>query len=175
MTINKKERGLSFHEAAKMMGTSNVKLLEFLRERKILFVHRNRNVPYSEILKKGWFIVFEQRIVTDEYDITAPVVRLTELGYKKIKEMVYEDCEILNTYNNETFYLIFYKILSKRLSEFYIDLTLEKTKEYFRRYCITFNKRGTTTFIVFAYIKGERVKILTYNTSTKTINKNVGN
>ena len=44
------ERNLSFHEAAKILGTSNVKLLELLRKKQILFKKGNRNLPYDKFL-----------------------------------------------------------------------------------------------------------------------------
>lgn len=163
------KRNLSFHESAKLIGTSNVKLLEFLRQKEILFKENKRNLPYSKYLNKGWFNISESNVENEGFSAIIPIVRITPKGFEEIKNLVLDDGNILNFYNDETFWIVIKKELLKRLLTLNIKVDEKNLQEYLKRNCMTFNKRDTKIFTIFTFIEHERVDLITYNTDTKKI------
>lgn len=79
---------LSFHEAAKMLQTTNVKLLNFLRDQKIMFRSNNTNLPYQKYIE--WFFVKPVKLDNRDIPITVPIIRIRAEGFEKIKA-IYEN------------------------------------------------------------------------------------
>lgn len=76
-------KNFSFHEVGKMLGISNIKLINFLNKKKMLFKSNERNLPYQIYIKKGFFKVF----YVEKNEKFFPMIRITQDGFKNIKDL----------------------------------------------------------------------------------------
>lgn len=118
----KSERNLTFHETAKILGTSNVKLLELLREKEILFKMGNRNLPIDKYISKGWFEVYKADIGNSNFIGSVPIVRITNKGFDEIKKLALSNPDYLKRFNS----LMFQDILRNKISDSLERLGLSK-------------------------------------------------
>lgn len=108
------ERNLSFHETAKILGTSNRKLLELLREKDIFFKY-DRNLPYDKYIRKGWFVINSVQVNNSGYSGIIPVVKITPIGFNHIEKLIINNYNYINKHNQFTFWKTINFIILKKL------------------------------------------------------------
>lgn len=160
-------RNLSFHEASKILGTSNIRLLEMLRENKILFKENNRNLPIDRYIKNGWFEVYFSEVNNSDFSGCVPIVRITKKGFFEIKKIAIENSQYLKILNN----LTFKEVVRKKISDSLNDLGLKKFdnddwifKNSVNHIC---NKTGNTSIFI---VHDENIRYLVvFNRDKKKI------
>lgn len=159
------ERNLSFHEFAKMFGTSNVKLLELLRSQNILFKQGNRNIPYDKFLMKGWFDVRMIKIDNENFVGMVPAVKITEKGFYEIESLLIQNNEFIKQHNYNTFFKTIKLITFQKFS----DLGINTISEINKNLVTHTDENGLVT--LFTFINKERINIISYNPKNKKIIK----
>lgn len=163
------ERNLSFHEAGKIMGTSNVKLLELLRRNDILFKEGNRNLPYDIYLRKKWFEVISVEVKNKGFEGQVPIVRITKKGFEEIAKLLIENNEFINSHNQHTFWATIKYEIEKRLTN--LGLKINNLNDWLKMNVVTYNPKGSSTYTLFTFIGESKVDLITYDLKNKTIQK----
>jgi phage antirepressor YoqD-like protein len=81
-------KNLSFLEAGKILGTSNLKLINFLKINKFLFKNNYKNLPYQKHIDNGYFEV-KPLIINKgkENSFTVSDVKITQKGFNHFKNI----------------------------------------------------------------------------------------
>jgi len=161
------ERNLSFHETAKILGTTNVKLLELLRKENILFKQGNRNLPMDKYMSKGWFEVYKSDIENSGFIGSVPIVRITSKGFEQIRDLLIKNPNSLKYYNSNTFKKAVRFMMSSRLKE----LGLEKfdNEEWIIRNSATETDYASETTSVFILHNDKREYLVKFNNKMKRL------
>ncbi|MVM33640.1 hypothetical protein GO755_26615 [Spirosoma sp. HMF4905] len=73
-------------EVAKMIGTGQNRLFDFLRNDKILFYHRGHNQPYQQFVDQGWFMVRQKTFRRGDKEESYPQLFVTPKGVEAIRK-----------------------------------------------------------------------------------------
>lgn len=147
-------KNLSFHEAAKMLQTTNVKLLEFLRNEKIMFRSNRTNLPYQKYI--NWFFIKAVVLDNTDNEIIVPIIRIKPEGFKNI-EAIYKE-KTINQFKSR---------LISRIEEKYKKLGFRRN---ILKEMLKWNKE-TGKHEIFYHDGNQFHKIFEYNIKTLTINE----
>lgn len=166
-------KSMTFHESAKILGTSNVKLLEFLRQNEIVFKDNDRNLPYSKYLNMGWFDVIQADVENKTFSAIIPIVRITSKGFENIKILFLDKGdEYLNFYTENNFMFYVEKFTINKMLKLGFKVDLKNKIDFIKKNTITYNKHNTTSYTIFLFgDNGEKINLITYDTKNKTIKK----
>ncbi len=163
------EREMSFHEVAKILGTSNVKLLKFLRAKRILFVSNKRNMPRESYVDSGWFTVFYKDIENGNFHAVVPIVRITPKGLEKIEDLILPKPKFMKRYSDRTFEKAIRLLTVDRLKK--LGIKTRNVKKWLSMNSIIHStENGICTLFIFR--DSEKVDIVKYNVRKKEILKN---
>jgi phage antirepressor YoqD-like protein len=162
------ERNLSFHEAAKILGTSNVKLLELLRKKEILFKINNRNLPYDKFLNRQWFEVSSSEVTNSGFSGVVPIVRITKKGFDEIEKLLLEDDTFIKYHNQRTFFKTITIKITEKLKDLNIDF--KDIKDWLSKNTVSHNDKDIVT--IFTFIDSKKVDLICYDLKKKIIIEN---
>jgi phage antirepressor YoqD-like protein len=161
------ERNLSFHEAAKILGTSNVKILELLRQKEILFKQNDRNLPYDKFLTKKWFEVSYSSVENKGFSGVVPIVRITKIGFDEIEKILLDEPMFIKSHNQRTFWKTLKIKIIDKVKSFGIDF--KDFNDWMNKNTITCNENDTNVFTIFTFINSERIDLVSYDLKNKII------
>lgn len=164
------ERNLSFHEAAKILGTSNVKILELLRQKEVLFKQNNRNLPYEKYLSKKWFEVSYSDVENSGFKGMVPIVRITKIGFEEIEKLIVSEPDFIKNHNQRTFWSSIRLMIIKKLID--LKVGFNNVDDWLKKNSITHVNNSDEIVTIFTFIDNNRFDLISYDIKNKKILNN---